>query len=132
VIFEREGAASITNPTAARLVSELKKLKSYGKSSFASLTRPDGSYVQVAGGGVGCMLEWRDTRTNTQSRAFVESPTVPFEDGTELTFGGGRIPLRRDEWLNIARVTEVFVAFLAGEPFPPSIRWRDISDILKG
>lgn len=130
MLFEREGASPLSAPTAKRLASELRKLRSYGKSSFASLTRSDGSYVQTAGGGAGCLLEWRDTERNTHLRAFVERPTVPFEDGTELVFGGGRIPLRRDEWLNISLVTSAFVAFLGGEPFPPSISWRDISQMM--
>jgi len=130
MVLEREGATALTNPSPARLASELKKPKSYGKSSFASLTRSDGSYVQVAGGGVGCMLEWRDTSTKTHSRAFVENPTVPFEDGTELTFGGGRVPLRRDEWLSIKLVIEAFTSFLQGSPFPVSIDWRDMSEVV--
>jgi hypothetical protein len=130
MILEREGAAPVTNPSPSRLVRELEKLESYGKSSFASLTGLDGSYVQVAGGGVGCMLEWRDTSTSTHRRAFLEVPAVPFQDGTELTFGGGTIALRRDEWLNIRIVIEAFTAFAQGEAFPASIRWRDMSDVV--
>jgi hypothetical protein len=128
--FEREGTLPLSDPTATRLTSELKKLKSYGKSSFASLTGADGSYVQVAGGGVGCMVEWRDTGTNRHWRACVKEPTVSFEDGTELIFGGGRIPLRRDEWLNVRMVTEIFVCFLDGRPFPNAIAWRDMSEVV--
>jgi hypothetical protein len=128
--FEREGAPPVANPAAHRLGSELRKLKSYGHSSFAALTGADGSYVQVAGGGVGCMLEWRDTRNHLHRRAFLEVPVVPFQDETELTFGGGTIALRRDEWLNIQLVIEAFTAFSKGEAFPATIRWRDVSEIV--
>jgi hypothetical protein len=128
--FERESVTPISDPSAKRVASEIRKLKSYGKSSFASLTREDGSYVQVAGGGVGCMVEKRDAAAQRQFRAFRRNPTVSFEDGTELVFGGGRIALRRDEWLNSNMVAEIFVAFLEDRPFPSEIDWRDMSAIL--
>lgn len=130
MVFERESVKPVNSPTAARLARELKRLKSHGKSSFASLTRDGGSYVQVAGGGVTCMVERRDMETRTQWRAFVRAPTVSFEDGTELVFHGGRIPLRRDEWLNVRTATDIFTAFLEGKPFPANIGWRDISEVV--
>jgi hypothetical protein len=76
------------------------------------------------------MVEWRDMETGTHWRAFVEEPTVSFDDGTELVFRGGRIPLRRDEWLNVRMVIDVFAAFLAGTAFPVAIGWRDISEAI--
>ena len=130
MVFEREGSPPQENLSPQRLTQGLSKLKSYGKSSFASITRPDGSYLQVGGGGTTCLLEWRDAEKGRHLRGFVEDPTVPFEDGTELSFGGGRIALQRDEWLKIELVTEAFVAFSAGEALPPSIHWRDVSEVL--
>ena len=130
MILERQGVKPVTNPSEKRLAAELRRLKSYGKSSFASLTDADGNYLQVAGGGVGCMLEWRNSKAKTHMRAFLQTPSVPFEDGAELVFGGGRIPLRRDEWLNIRQVIETFVAFAAGNPLPSAISWRDMSEVV--
>ena len=57
-------------------------------------------------------------------RAYVDEPHVPFEDGTELRFGGGVLVLRRDEWLKIDVVTDAFVAFASGQSLPASLRWR--------
>lgn len=128
--FEREGAQALTGPALRVLARELRKLQGHGKSSFASLTRPDGSYVQVAGGGICCLLERRDAGEGRQWRAFLSEPTVPFEDGTELVFGGGRVRLRQDEWLNIDLVVEVFTAFLEGRTLPDSVRWRDLTEPL--
>lgn len=129
MILERQGATLINDPSPKQLELELKRLKISGRSSFASLTDDSGSYVQVAGGGVACMLEWRDYKSRSHMRAYLKTSIVPFEDGTELIFAGGRIPLRQDEWLNINLIIKAFVAFSCGEPFPAAIFWRDMSEI---
>lgn len=128
--FERENARPIDHPSAKRIENELKRLRSYGPSSFASLTRSDGSYVQVAGGGVTCLVERRDTQSRRHFRAFTPSPSVRFEDGTLLEFRGGRVALQRDEWFDAIKAAEIFVAFLEERPYPPEIGWRDVSATL--
>lgn len=132
--FERENAKPIKNPSANVLARELKKLRNYGPSSFATLTADDGSYLQVAGGGVGCLLEKRDAKLGKQFRAWQESPVVPpdFKDGTFLCFSGGEIPLKRVEWFRITQIIEAFIAFNAGQPYPSHIQWRDISEMFQG
>lgn len=129
--LEREGARVVEDPSCARVKRELEKLRSYGPSAFASLTRSDGSYVQVAGGGVGCMLEWRDALNQKHYRGHLGEPQVPFPDGAPLTFTGGSIPLRRDEWFRIDQVSEVFCAFLDGKSFPSFVQWREISELFE-
>lgn len=131
LVFEREKAASIVDPTAAQIVRELRKLRSYGPSSFASLTRSGVAFVQVAGGGAGCMLERRDLGSGKIFRAWQEPPVVPFDDGTVLSFTGGEVRLNKGEWFRIDQVIEVFTAFNRDEPLPEYIRWRDVTDILE-
>lgn len=126
MVFEREGCKPIPKPTRKQLSRELLRLRSYGPSAFASLTADSGAYVQVGGGGVGCVLEWRD-ESGRQMRASQSPPIVPFPDGAPLTFSGGAIPLRRGEWFRIEQVIEVFGAFLDGAPFPSFVTWRDVS-----
>lgn len=123
MILERQNTPPRSSPTPAQIRRSLRTLKSYGKHTFASITAPDGSYLQVAGGGVACMLERRDA-DGARWRAFLDEPTSPFEDGTELTFGGGRIALMRDEWLRIEAVTQAFVAFSEGLALPAELLWR--------
>jgi len=105
------------------------RLRSYGRSTFASLTAEDGSYIQVGGGGVGCVLERRGMDGDMQ-RAYLTTPAVPFEDGTELVLGAGRVRLRSDEWINIRIVVEEFVAFLRGDEISPRVQWRDHSEVM--
>lgn len=128
--LEVEGRQLIDEVTASQLQSALRCLRSYGPSSYASLTRVNGDYVQVAGGGVGCMIERREASTGRHFRAFRDRQHPVFSDGTILSFGGGKIPLQSDEWFNITDVQDVFFTFLNGLEFPEAIKWRDMSALL--
>lgn len=127
--LEIEGKPSIDNATEAQVRSTVLALRSYGPSSFASLTDESGNYLQVAGGGVTCMLEMRDASARRHYRAFQEVDRPIHPDGTLLVFGGGEIPLKADEWFAGPAVADAFVAFLKREKLPSSIKWRDISDL---
>jgi hypothetical protein len=127
MLLEVEKKAPVENAVAADVRAVIPKLRSYGPSSYASLTDAQGSYLQVAGGGVTCMLEWRDAVNRRHFRAHLDASSKVFPDGTILTFSGGEVKLRADEWLTAPMVEEAFLAFLRGQSLPPSIKWRDIS-----
>jgi len=93
------------------------------------LTDKEGNYLQVAGGGVTCMLERREAASGRHYRAYHDKPSTVFADGTILAFGGGKIPLAADEWFMAQIVADVFSAFLRGETLPSSIQWRDMSEM---
>ena len=122
--LEVEGKAGISNPTAAQVARAIRSLKSYGRSSYASLTSESGNYVQVAGGGVSCMVELFDVPTEVRFRAFHDKHNAARPDGTILVFGAGNIPMRSDEWFMANQVVEIFLAFHATAPFPGYVRWR--------
>ncbi len=96
--FEVEGKDSLSNPTSAQIARAIRSLKSYGRSSYASLTNESGDYLQVAGGGVSCMVEVFDASAEVRSRAFHDKPSAARPDGTILVFGAGNLPMRSDEW----------------------------------
>ena len=121
--FEIEGKPVITAPTPVQIARALKSLRSYGKSSYASLTDDVGNYVQVAGGGVSCMIE-RFEFGAQRWRAFHHKPSPVRLDGTILVFRAGNIPMRSNEWLMADQVVEVFLAFLSGTPYPPFVHGR--------
>ncbi|WP_230948829.1 hypothetical protein, partial [Burkholderia vietnamiensis] len=83
--FNIEGKAEIIAPTPRQITHALKSLRSYGKSSYASLTDASGSYVQVAGGGVSCMIE-RFQFGAQRWRAFHDKSSPVRPDGTILVF----------------------------------------------
>ncbi|BCZ81072.1 hypothetical protein [Paraburkholderia terrae] len=118
-----EGKPVNTVPTPAQITRALKSLRSYSKSSYASLTDDSGNYVQVAGGGVSCMIERFECGAQ-RWRAFHNKPSPVRPDGTILVFRAGNIPMRSDEWFMAEQVVEVFLAFLSGTPYPPFVHWR--------
>jgi hypothetical protein len=126
--FEIEKKAPIDDVSDSVVTAGILALRSFGPSSFASLTDEQGNYLQVAGGGVTCMLERRDASIGRQYRAYGEVPSKVFPDGTILMFGGGQLTLRSDEWLTARIVTDVFLAFLHGQRLPESVRWRDVTE----
>jgi hypothetical protein len=130
--LEIEKKPSIEGATAPQVQKAIVALRSYGPSSFASLTDGLGNYLQVAGGGVTCMLERRDAASGRHFRAYHDAPSKVFADGTVLAFGGGNIKLMADEWLTAPMVLEVFLAFLEGHELPPWTRWRDMTETLRG
>ncbi|MGN7981909.1 hypothetical protein [Burkholderia sp. 22313] len=121
--FEIEGKAEIISPTPRQITRSLQSLRSYGKSSYASLTDARGSYVQVAGGGASCMIERYEFDVQ-RWRAFHDKPSPVCPDGTVLVFRAGSIPMRSDEWFMADQVAEVFLAFFNGVPYPPFVHWR--------
>ncbi|OXI29592.1 hypothetical protein [Burkholderia aenigmatica] len=122
--FEIEGKVGISVPTAAQISRAIKALRSYGPSSYASLTNVGGSYVQIAGGGVTCMVEHFDAGTKARLRAFHDKPNPVFPNGTILVFRAGNIPMRSDEWFMSTQVIEIFTAFLNSSAFPVYVQWR--------
>jgi hypothetical protein len=120
-----EGKPETLDPTESKVRKAIASLRSYGPSSYASLTDSFGNYVQVGGGGVSCMLEKYDAGTQKRLRGSHGTPSPVRPDGTILQFGGGNIPLQSDEWFMAAQVADVFVSFLKGEPFPDYLVWRD-------
>lgn len=107
----------------------LRSLKSYGPHSFASLTKQDGSYVQVAGGRVTCVLEMRDRNGSQHWRAHLTESKVPFKGQQTLMFGGGHMTMEPDEVLFIDDVIAVFRAFFESAPLPDEVKWRDMSSL---
>jgi|SRR3954467_3073458 len=127
--LEIEGKPPTDHATEAQVRSAVLGLRSYGPSSFASLTDSEGNYLQVAGGGVTCMLEMRDAASRRHYRAFHDVLRPVHPDGTLLVFGGGEIPLKADEWFAAPAVADAFASFLQGEKLPSSIKWRDVTDL---
>jgi hypothetical protein len=129
MVIEREGGKVIEDPSSEVIERELRKLRTYGSSTFASITASDGSYLQVAGGGVTAMLEKSDCHQR-HFRAWQDNPVVPPEfDGSALVFSAGNVHLGRHEWFRIDQVIEAFKAFNAGKDLPAFIKWRDISEM---
>lgn len=124
MILEQEGKKTVDNPTVNQIKKAISSLRSYGPSSFASITNSEGKYLQVAGGGITCMLELYDPETNQRFRAFSDKKNPAFPDGTLLVFGAGKLAMQSDEWFFADKVAEAFCNFSKEEPLPIDIKWR--------
>lgn len=122
-----EGKPSIQNSKPSQIRKVLLALRSYGPSSYASLTDDAGSYVQVAGGGVSCLLELYQADTGKRLRAYGDVQNKARPDGTLLVFRAGEIPMMADEWFMADQVADAFCCFLEGREFPAGIHWRPAS-----
>lgn len=125
--LEIEKKPAVDEVTDTEVRAAIMSLRSYGPSSFASLTDEQGNYLQVAGGGVTCMLERREFASRRHFRGYKEEQSKVFPDGTALVFGGGEIRLASDEWFTAQEVAEIFSAFLRSGELLPSVRWRDVT-----
>lgn len=126
-----ENRPAIHDPTPAQIERGLRKLRSGSRTEFAILEADDGSYVQTAGSGAGCMLEWHQAASGEHFRGYQEPAIAPFEDGTTLVFAGSEVALRKEEWFKLSQVIEVLQAFSESRPFPTFVAWRDITNILQ-
>ncbi|MFL1553054.1 hypothetical protein ACI77I_28925 [Pseudomonas sp. D47] len=125
--LEAENSPVIAGVSHVQLIKTLKKLKSYGPSSFACITDDDGNYVQVAGGRFTCFIERYDAKNKKLYRGYHSNSSTNFEDGTLLSFGGGCVELKKDEWFNIDEVIEVFSLFSQNQDLPENVYWREIN-----
>ncbi len=126
MILECEKRPTVTSVTASIVKRVVKSLRSYGPSSFAVLTDAQGNHVQVAGGGITCMVEMREIEGGKHYRAFLMESRKGCPDGTLLVFGGGTLSLKADEWLTSDQALEILLAFLAGQELPKNVFWREV------
>lgn len=122
--LEGQNFAELKAPTDAQIRRRVLALQSAGRHSYASLTREDGSYVQVAGGRSTCMVERFDSATVKRERAFHDKPHPFFPDGTQLVFAAGTLTLKSDEWFLADAVVEIFLCFKDGRQYPDAVSWR--------
>ena len=120
-----EGKPPVERPSEALVRRRLLR-KRGGDTSYVILEAPDGSYVQMLGGGVACCLEWRDMTSGRHYRAYVDPPKVPWRHESKV----GDMTLAPGEHLFIEDVAVAFCAFLLHQPFPSNIYWRNITEEL--
>lgn len=126
LLLEIEGKKPVQVQDFALVKKALRSLKSYGPASFAILTKEDGSYLQVAGGRLTCVVEQRSAGTGKQMRARYERTKVPYEGSQTLVFGGGKLEAEPEEILFIEDVILIFKAFWEGSAGTAVIAWRDM------
>lgn len=131
MLLEIEKKQPVQVSDFSKVEKALRSLKSYGPQSFASLTKLDGSYMQVAGGRSTCILEMREQPGNKHWRAYLAKPRIAFEGQQTLMFGGGHMTMESDEVLFIDDVVTAFKEFFESELRPGCTNWRDMSQLFE-
>ena len=129
--LEVQGKKAVTSPSEKVVLRALRSLRTHGPSSIAILSRDDGSFLQVGGGAVTCVLELRDAGNGKMYRAYKTERSKVFNDGDILSFSGNKIRLASDEWLMMREVEPAFEKFLSGEELPASLNWRELPELSK-
>jgi len=130
MLLEVEGKEAKQVRGFEAIETSLKELEGSGPHSYASLTRQDGSYIQVAGGKENCLIEKRDFADNKHYRASFAKPEPTSNDQQIIECGAGQITVRTNEVFSVNDVICVWRSFFHGEPFPTDIMWKDMTEIL--
>ncbi|MEJ2001640.1 MAG: hypothetical protein P8X51_15830 [Maritimibacter sp.] len=131
MLLEVEGKRPEQVREFAKVEAALRELDAISPHSFASLTRQDGSYVQVAGGKQLCLVEKRDLGENTHWRAYHAEMSPSSGVSQVLKFGGGQMTMAEDEVFTIDDVISIWRAFFETKPFPAGIMWRDMTEMFR-
>jgi len=96
-------------------------------NSYASLTAPDGSYVQAGGGPDDFTVEIRDVRPQG-TFLHLKATTAPSNpEERQLTIGGESVKVRADQVLDLPTVRQIFRFFLREHRADPRISWQDMT-----
>jgi hypothetical protein len=126
MLLESENRVAIRNPSEKSIKAQIVALRSYGPSSFATISDDNGNYIQIAGGGVTCVLEKREGTTAKQYRAFKNEKSKVFTSETELVFGGGTLKVQPDEWFTNEEVIDIIIEFMRGVESAHK-NWRELT-----
>jgi hypothetical protein len=109
----------------------LRELDASGPHSFATLTRQDGSYVQVAGGKEKCLIEKRDIPHQMHWRAYWRPVSATSDSLQVITCGAGQITARADEIFSVEDVVSIWRSFCYNKPSASEVMWRSMSEIFR-
>ena len=131
MLLEVEGKRPEQVREFSKVETALRDLDSSGPHSYASLTRQDGSYVQVAGGKKKCLIERRDFVDKLHWRAHLTTASLTSDGPQVIECGAGEITVSADEIFSIEDVVSVWRSFFQNEPFASYIMWRSMTKILR-
>lgn len=128
--FESESGIRINNPSEGDLDEYLGELEGVD-NSYAYLTAPDGSYVQVGGGPSEFTVELREIKPDGTFRHLKarRAETNPAE--RHLNIGGASVSVRADQVLDLDTVRKIFRSFRTDKKIDASLKWRDITEMFQ-
>jgi hypothetical protein len=125
--YESQSGPRLDDPTEEELDEALFRLDGVG-NSYAYLTAPDGSYVQVGGGPTEFTVEMREVRDNGGFRHLKAVVLRGSPSERRLAVGGANVTVRADQILDLTKVRKLFRSFLKCQKAnADGINWEDIT-----
>jgi hypothetical protein len=126
--YESQSGMPLDDPSEYDLHEALSCLDGVD-NSYASLTAPDGSYIQVGGGPIEFTVEMREVGDNGVFRHL--KAAVPRHNANasehQLTVGGASVSVRADQVLDLPTVRKLFRSFLRRQKADAGVAWQDMS-----
>ena len=128
--FESQNGSISDGPDDQALEQLLRSLDG-AENSFASLTMPDGSYLQAGGGPDEFTVEVRLFPPGLPFRHLKAGMTGSLNNAGErrLSIGGADVLVPLNQVLGFSTVYQLFRHFLHGHGLDPSIEWHDITSM---
>jgi hypothetical protein len=124
--YESESGESVENPSEADLDRLLGQLDG-NANSFASLTTPNGNYIQVGGGPDQFTVEIREVQQGDSFRQLKAGLKSGQSDERHLTIGGASVSVMSNQVLDLSTARQLFRFFLRQNAADPSVAWQDIT-----
>jgi hypothetical protein len=128
--FESQNGSISDGPDDQALEQLLRSLDG-ADNSFASLTMPDGSYLQAGGGPDEFTVEVRLFPPGLPLRHLKAGMTGGQSKSGErrLSIGGAEVSVPLNQVFGLSTVCQIFRHFLHGHGLDPSVEWHDITSM---
>jgi hypothetical protein len=126
--YESESGTCLDNPSQDVMDQLLAQLDGVS-NSYASLTAPDGSYVQAGGGPAAFTVERREIREDGTFRHLKAALPSGEHGERRLVIGGSSVSVRADHLVQLPTVQQIFRSFGKGLTPPPIVMWQDITSM---
>lgn len=124
--FESQSGRVMRNPSPDSL-DHLLSLLDGVDNSYASLTTPDGSYVQTGGGPEKFTVEIRETGVAGGFRHFKAFLPKRNTQPSYLSIGGATVTVKFNEILDLPMVSSIFQTFRESQTLYDGVSWQDIT-----
>ena len=126
VRYESQSGQTAENPVDVDLDRLLGQLDGNG-NSFASLTMPDGSYIQAGGGPDEFTVEIREVLKRGSFRHLKAGLKNGRTDERRLTIGGASVSVLENQVLELSTAQQLFRFFSRTRSPDPAFVWQDIT-----
>jgi hypothetical protein len=124
IVFSGDSMLNVVEPPFAVIADSLRRISPRGPGFF-SLTRDDGSYVQVAGATLRLTVEYRQDSNGTFRHFVLGTESILGRTRKQINSRAGQINLLANEVLTVDNAITVFRCFYETGKIPDGYTLRD-------